>query len=381
MSKPSPSSQPLAAAPVYLAASALNSLIGALPAGTAYFMGIVRIPLFSGQLVHHQGSLARAAVPYVGQLGWDWPQVARALERGQVAREARFDRALTGGLACVPVDPVRLGRERRSGPARDSWTVVGLRANKKRSARLGKGDGPRAQRAVQAKLGAALRTVVRIGGVGVGVVGRPRCGATGPEAVAQVFADVPKRSAQRLFSGEAGSASSAQFRAATAREALVRRWRQLHCREVPRTLLDGVGVDDAAYQRPVVIGTTARALTTAESRIGSGHRGPSETNFFVAQGRWAREMPRAWSATAVARRRSWAVLAGALLKASAAAGAPLPLGPWDGQAVSSAGRLANHLPLQAGNFVALALQGLAPRTYRNITNAKETTEVQLPLAA
>jgi hypothetical protein len=51
------------------------------------------------------------------------------------------------------------------------------------------------------------------------------------------------------------------------------------------------------------------------------------------------------------------------------------------KAVSSAGRLANHLALHAGNFVALALQGLAPKMYRKITEATETTELQLPLAA
>jgi len=92
-------------------------------------------------------------------------------------------------------------------------------------------------------------------------------------------------------------------------------------------------------------------------------------------------MPRAWRATAVERRRRWALLAGALLKALAAACPPLPMGPWDWQALAAAGRLAKPLALQAGNLVTLALQGLAPRTYRKITEAKETTEVQLPLAA
>jgi len=60
MSKPSNTSQPLAVQPVYLAAGAINSLIRALPAGTAYFIGIVLITMFTGQLVHQQGSLARA---------------------------------------------------------------------------------------------------------------------------------------------------------------------------------------------------------------------------------------------------------------------------------------------------------------------------------
>jgi hypothetical protein len=140
-------------------------------------------------------------------------------------------------------------------------------------------------------------------------------------------------------------------------------------------------VDDPAYKRPLLIGTTARELTTDEIRAAYSHRWPVETNFYVAQGTCAMDMPRAWTTTALERRISLALLAGSLLKASAAACDPLPMGPWDVKAVSSAGRLANHLALHAGNFVALALQGLAPRTYRKITDARETTELQLPLAA
>jgi hypothetical protein len=93
------------------------------------------------------------------------------------------------------------------------------------------------------------------------------------------------------------------------------------------------------------------------------------------------EMPRAWRETAVARRLSLALLSGSLLQASAATCDPLPRGLWDVKAVSSAGRLANHLASHAGNFVTLALQGLAPRTYRKITETKETTKSSLPLAA
>jgi hypothetical protein len=165
------------------------------------------------------------------------------------------------------------------------------------------------------------------------------------------------------------------------REVWVRRWRHLHFRATPQTLLDVVRVDDPAYKRPLLIGTTARELTTAEIRAAYGHRWPVETNFYVAQGTCAMEMPRAWSAPAVERRISLALLAGSLLKAIAAACDPLPMGPWDVKAVSSAGRLANHLALQAENFVALALKGFAPRTYRKIPDPKETTELQLPLAA
>jgi hypothetical protein len=80
-----------------------------------------------------------------------------------------------------------------------------------------------------------------------------------------------------------------------------------------------VRVDDPAYKRPLLIGTTARELTTAEVRLAYGYRWPVETNFYVAQGTCAMEMPWAWSATAVTRRISLALLAGSLLKAIAAA--------------------------------------------------------------
>ena len=438
MSRPSNTPQPLTVQPVYLAASAINNLVRVLPAGTAYFIGIVLITMLTGQLVHHQGSLARAVLPYVVQLRWGWHRVERAMERGKVSLEALFDRALSWCLECLPVEPVRLGREQRTVHAIDSSTVARLRANKKRCALLGKGYCHRAQRAVQANLVAALTTVVLIRGVRVGLVRRTRFGATCQEAVAQLFAALPESGEKRLFSVDAGIATIEQFRAATERDALVgrlrknvalrraprprrpeqrgrsalhgavlhpgakrpegradedltirvedravrvRRWCNLHFRETPQTLMDVGRVDDPAFKRPLLIGTTARELTTEEIRRAYGHRWPVETNFYVAQGTCAMEMPRAWSETAVERRISLALLSGSLLKAIAAACAPLPMGPWDLKAVSSAGRLANHLAIHTGNFVPLALQGLAPRTYRKITEAKETTELQLPLAA
>lgn len=424
--------------PVYLAASAVNNLVRALPAGTAYFIGIVFLTMFTGQLVHHQGSLARAALPYVVHLRWGWHRVERAMERGKVSLDTLFDRALSWCLACLPVEPVRLGPERRTVHAIDSSTVARLRAHKKRCALLGKGYCHRAQRAVQANLVAALTTVVLIGGVRVGLVRRTRFGATCAEAVTQLFAALPESEEKRLFSVDAGIATIEQFRAATERDALVgrlrknvtlrrapapkrpgkrgrsavhgpvlhpgvkrpegrpdedttirreerevrvRRWQHLHFREAPQTVIDVVRVDDPAFKRPLLIGTTARELTTDEIRSAYAHRWPIETNFYVAQGTCAMEMPRAWSETGVERRISLALLSGSLLKAIAAACGPLPMGPWDVKAVSSAGRLANHLSLHAQNFATLALHGLTPRKYRKINIAKETTDLQLPLAA
>jgi hypothetical protein len=293
--------------PVYLAASAVNNLVRALPASTGYFIGIVLITMFTGQLVHHQGSLARAALPYVVHLRWGWHRVERAMERGKMSLDALFDRALTWCLECVPVEPVRLGQERRTVHAIDSSTVARLRANKQRCALLGKGYCHRAQRAVQANLVAVLTTVVLIRGVRVGLVRRTRFGATCQEAGAQVFADLPESTEKRLFSVDAGIATIEQFRAATERDALVgrlrknvtlrraphlkrpgkrgrpvrhgpvvhpgakcpegradedlticveermvrvRRWRNLHFRKTPQTRLDVVRVDDPAFSAP-----------------------------------------------------------------------------------------------------------------------------------
>lgn len=290
---------------------------------------------------------------------------------------------------------------------------------------------------MQAHLVAALTTVVLIRGVRVGLVCRPRCGAPGAEAVSKVFAALPASPDKRLCSVDAGSATIEQFRAAPDRAALVgrlrknvalrrapqprrpgrrgrpalpgpvlqpgkrpegradedttlrvevravrvRRWRHLHFREAPQTIIDVVRVDDPAYKRPRLLGTTACELTTDESRAAYAHRWPVETTCYVAPGSCALEMPRAWTEQALERRISLALLAGSLLKAIAAGCAPLPLGPWDLKAVSSAGRLANHRGLHAGHFATLALQGLAPRKYRQIPEAKETADLQLPLAA
>jgi hypothetical protein len=424
--------------PVYLAASAVNNLVRALPTGSAYFIGIVLITMLTGQLVHHQGSLARAALPYVVQLRWGWHRVERALERGKVSLDTLFDRALTWCLDCLPLEPVRLGSALRTVHAIDSSTIARLRANKKKCALLGKGYCHRAQRAVQANIVAALTTVVRVCGVRVGLVSRTRFGASSEEAVAKLFTDLPESQEKRLFSVDAGIATIEQFQVATTHDALVgrlrrnvalrwapkqprqgqrgrprrhgpvlhpgaqrpegrpdedllvkvedravrvRRWNTVHFTRAHRTLLDVVRVDDPAYKRPLLIGTTARELTTEEIRQAYGHRWPVETNFFVAQGTCAMEMPRAWSERAVERRISLALLCGSLLKALAAACPPLPMGPWDRKAVGSAGRLANHLALHAGHFVALALKGLAPRTYRKRVDSQETTTLQLPLAA
>jgi hypothetical protein len=438
MSKPSNTALHLTASPVYLAASAVNNLITGLPASTAYFVGIVLVTMFTGQLVQHPGSRARAALPYVVHLRWGWHRAHRAMERGQLCLDALFDRALAWCMQHLPVEAVRWGSESRSVHAIDSSTIARMRANKQKCALLGMGYCHRAKRGVCANIVAVLTTVVLVNDVRVGLVRRTRFGASCEEAVRKIFADLPEDSAKRLFSVDAGIAPVEQFQQATDKEALVgrlrrnvsvrrappprragrrgrpalhgptlhpgakrpegrasedislqveeravrvRRWSGLHFQSAPQTIIDVVRVDDPAYKRPLLIGTTARELTTAEIRQAYGHRWPVETNFYVAQGTCAMEMPRAWSERAVERRISLALLSGSLLKAIAAACEALPMGPWDTKPASSAGRLANHLEIHAGNFAALALTGTAPRKYDKIAEAKETAHSQLSLAA
>jgi hypothetical protein len=437
MSKPNKSPLPLTAAPVYLAASALNNLVRGLPLGTAYFIGVVLITMFTGQLVQHQGSLARAALPYVVHLRWGWHRVERALERGAFCLDALLDRATAWCLEHLPVEPVRLGSEQRTVHAIDSSTIARLRSRKP-SALLGKGYDQRAQRAVRANVVAALSSVVWIRGVRVGLVRRTRLGKSGEHAVAALFRDLPPSAEKRLFSVDAGIATTEQFAAATEHDALVgrlrknaslrrapvphrrgqqgrppvhgpvlhpgarrpegradedttltiedrqvrvRRWNGVHFARTPQTVLDVVRVDDPAYKRPLIIGTTARELTTAEIRQAYGHRWPVETNFFVAQGTCAMEQPRAWTETAVSRRITLALLCGSLLKAIAATCDALPMGPWDRKAASTAGRLANHLDLYASHFAALALSGVEPRNYVKTSDLQQSNDLQLPEAA
>ena len=126
----------------------------------------------------------------------------------------------------------------------------------------------------------------------------------------------------------------------------VRRWNQLHFEDFAQTILDVVRVDHPHYDRPLLIGTMARELTTVELRLAYSHRSPVETNFFVAQDTAGMEMPRAWTENSILRRIGLALLAGCLLKAIAAVCEPLATGPWDKKPQPTAGRLSHHLNIQ-----------------------------------
>ena len=153
-----------------------------------------------------------------------------------------------------------------------------------------------------------------------------------------------------------------------ARTIRLRRWSKVHFQEYPETILDTVRVDDPKYDKPLLIGSTARELKTLEFLSGYQCRPTIETNFYVAQDSAGMEMPRAFAEVSVKRRISLALLAGSLLKAIAAKCEALSLGPWDGKPQPTAGRLASYLNLRIGNFAAFALKDSAPRNYRKNTS-------------
>ncbi len=124
--------------PVYLAADVVASLIHPLPAGTAYFIGVVLLTMMTGRLVQCKGSLARAALPFVLHLKWGWHRVERAMERGKFSLDDLFDRADTWCVANLPVEPVQVGVHKREVVAVDSSTIARWRATT-RTALLGKG--------------------------------------------------------------------------------------------------------------------------------------------------------------------------------------------------------------------------------------------------
>lgn len=436
MKKPIPFPRHPSADPVSLAAAAVHSLIQLLPSGTAFCIGVVLIVMMTGRLVHHKGSLARAVLPFVVHLRWGWHRVERAMERGKMSLDALFDQAFTWCVAHLPVEPVRLGCEGRELVAIDTSTIVRLRAGA-RLALAGKGFCHRAGRAVRANIVAAATSIVIIGGVRVGIVRRTRFGARCEDAVETLFHALPSSECKRLIVVDAGLATQERFAAATDQDALlgrwrinctlrcappppsgkrghpawhgpvlhpgapapevepaealtvpgdkgegrVRRWNALHFEEARHTILDVLRIDDPAYQRPLVVGTTARELTTAEFLRAYPYRWPVETNFFVGQDTTAMEMPRAWTETALERRISLSLLTGSLLQAIAAATGPLAMGPWDRKPMPSAGRLANFLDIHATHFSTLALNGVEPRNYRVIHEHTHINELQQSKAA
>jgi hypothetical protein len=423
--------------PVYLTAAAISSLIQSLPSGTAYCIGMVLIVMMSGRLMQHKGSLARAVLPLVIHLRWGWHRVERALERGQFLLDGLFDRAYEWCLTHLDVEPVRLGRQQREVTAIASSTIARLRCQVGRAGLLGKGYCHRAGRAVRANIVAAAVSIVLIRGVRLGLVRRVRFGASCEAAVSKLFADLPKSAAARLIVVDAGIATKEPFAEATAHDALLgrlrrncklrcaplppngkrgrnpihgpvlhpgraelevapdedltfpseagpvrlRRWNRVHWEGYHETPLSVLRVDDPSYKEPLLVGTTAHELTTEELWPAYPHRWPVETLFYIGAETTATEKPRAWTEQAVEHRIGLGLLSGSLLKAIAAMGKGLAMGPWDKKPQPSAGRLANHLEIHIEKLSTLALEGVEARNYRKNPQAAQAQDLQLKKAA
>ena len=423
--------------PVYLTAAAISSLIQTLPSGTAYGIGVVLIVMMTGRLMQYKGSLARAVLPFVVHLQWGWHRVERAMERGKVQLDALFDCAFQWCSDHLDVEVVRLGELEREVISLDSSTIVRLRCQVGKSDLVGKGYWHRAGRAVRGNIVAAAVSIVLIRGVRVGLVRRVRFGVSCEAAVETLFDDLPKSPGHTLVVVDAGIATKEQFARATPERALLgrlrsnctvrcappppngkrgrnplhgpvlhpgrgapevapdeeitgagekgeirlRRWQNVHYAGYEKTQLDVLRVDEPAYEQPLLLGTTARELTIQEFAQAYPHRWPVETLFYIGEATTATEKPRAWIERAVARRIGLGLLSGSLLKAIAATGEGLAMGPWDKKPQPTAGRLANHLELHAEHFAALALKGVAPRNYRKNPKSAQAKDLRHKIAA
>jgi hypothetical protein len=423
--------------PVYLTAAAISSFIQTLPSGTAYGIGVVLIVMMTGRLMQYKGSLARAVLPFVVHLTWGWHRVERAMERGKFKLDDLFDCAFQWCSDHLEVETVRLGALDREVISVDSSTIARLRCQVGKAELLGKGYWHRAGRAVRGNIVATAVRVVLIRGVRVGLVRRVRFGVSCEAAVEKLFDDLPQSQGHSLVVVDAGIATKEQCAEAPPERALLgrlringklrcappppngkggrdpihgpvlhpghaapevvpdeeiqyagakgeirlRRWQQVHYEGYEKTQLDVLRVDDPAYEHPLLLGTTARELTIKEFAQAYPHRWPVETLFYIGEETTATEKPRAWIEQAVERRIGLGLLRGSLLKAIAATGEGLAMGPWDKKPQPTAGRLANHLEIQAEHFAALALKEVAPRNYRKNPKSPQIKDLQYKTAA
>lgn len=421
---------------VYMAADAINNLVRGLPSGTDYFIGICLIVMMTGHLSGAKGSLARAVFPFVCHIRWGWHRAERALERGKLELDSLFEIAYEWSLTQLNAEVVRIGSFEREVSAIDTSTIARFRATKRLEA-AGKAYWQRAGKAVRANIVAAISSVLIIEGVRLGFVRRTRFGTSCESAICRLFSDLPVSSQKRLLVVDAGIATKEQFAKATEKDALMgrlrsnvklrmkagsrkgtrgrfpihglvlhpgeiipeveaseafwieecevairlRRWREVHFQEDAETILDVVRVDDPRYEKPLLIGTTARELSTEEFLTSYRMRSSIETCFYVGQESCAMEQPRCFTEKAVTRRISLALLCGSLLKAIAARCEPIAIGPWDRRPQRTAGRLAHFLSQHASIFVRVALENVFPRNYRKNENANVSKNLQFEQAA
>jgi hypothetical protein len=90
----------------------------------------------------------------------------------------------------------------------------------------------------------------------------------------------------------------------------LRRWKQVHWEGYYQTPVDVLRMDDPNYTEPLLVGTTARELTTEALWQAYPHLWPVETLFYIGAETTATEKPRAWTEQAVEHRIGLGLLSG-----------------------------------------------------------------------
>ncbi len=137
------------------------------------------------------------------------------MERGKLNMDRLIEQAHSWCLEHLEVEAVRLGPRRRRLLAADCSTSARLRSKLRKSDIWGKGYCHLAGRAVKAHVAAALVSVVRVGGVRLGLLRQLRFGDNAETATGSLFAALPQEDGPYLIMVDAGMATKEQFAAAT----------------------------------------------------------------------------------------------------------------------------------------------------------------------
>lgn len=420
---------------VYLAASALKRVVKPLSNATGYWVIIILVTMMTGRLVANKGSLARAIQPLVWRVKWGWHRAHRSLERGHVQIEEMLEQANLWCMSNLEVEEIKLGLRQREVIALDTSVIARIRSGKK-LALAAKEYCTKVGKAVKCNVVAVASKIVMIKEIRLGLVQKVKIKESAESAIEEVFEELRKTNSNKLIIVDAGIATKEEFSKATEKEALlgrlrinqklrtqpikknsrgrppihgqimhpgasaveiledekitlespegeitIRRYNKLHFQEYPEIKLDVLRVDDPKYKKPLVVGTTARELTTEEFYRAYPMRWPIETLFFVGQDSCAMDCPRAWTENAISSRIGLSLLASSLLHAIAASCEAVATGPWDLNAKPSAGRLAKFLDLYSHQFLELSLDGFALRNYSKIKNNSFFNNLRSFLAA
>lgn len=407
---------------VYLAARALKRVVKPLSKATAYWVIVILVTMMTGRLVANKGSLAGAVQPLVWRVKWGWNRAHRSLERGKVQIEEMLEQANQWCMSSLEVEEVKLGAHQREVIALDTSVIARMRSGKKLALEA-KEYWTKVGKAVKCNVVAVASKIVTIKGVRLGLPQQIKMTKTAESAVEKVFEELRKTPPKKLIVVDAGIATKEEFSRATEKEALlgrlrinqkmrteptkktgrgrpsihgqivhpgasvveikedqkiilespegeitIRRYNKLHFQEYPEIKIDVLRVDDPKYKKPLLVGTTARELTTEEFYQAYPMRWPIETLFFVGQDSCAMDCPRAWTKNAIESRIGLSLLASSLLQAISASCEAVATGPWDRNAKPSAGRLAKFLDLYSHQFLELSLDGLQLRNYSKIQN-------------